>query len=178
MTSRSDLVVAIDLGSNCEKRSSKQQEHHIEPPIMKLVPGALALTRTGFQLLMIGRRRQDLTPAQYRDHYENVHIPLMRNLTGDSFPLSHERHYISRMPGDHGTFPADLLLPGIVTQADFDFDAVAVLTYRDRAHFDANWAYFEDEEFREIIAADEAKFSEWVKGVFLSGYAVSFGEVH
>ena len=52
-------------------------------------------------------------------------------------------------------------------QSDFDFDAVAILTWRDKEHFDSNWAFFEDEEFGKIIAEDEAKFSEWVKGVFL-----------
>lgn len=128
---------------------------------MKLVP-SFALTKVGFQLLMIGCRRQDITPEQYRDHYENVHIPLMMNLTGDTFPLSHERHYVKR--GESPDFPADVL---IGNQTDFDFDAVAILTWRDKAHFDANWAYFEDPEFGQIIAEDEAKFSEWVKGVLL-----------
>jgi hypothetical protein len=58
------------------------------------------------------------------------------------------------------------MVPG-GNQSDFDFDAVAILTYADKAHFDANWAFFEDEESRKVIAEDEAKFSEWVKGVFL-----------
>lgn len=130
---------------------------------MQLVRG-LSLSHAGVQLLMFGRRRQDLTPAQFRDHYENVHIPLMRNLTGDTFPLSHERHYVARAQNDN-SFPA-LVLPG-GDPAAFDYDAVAILTYRDRAHFDANWAFFEDPETRRIIAEDEAKFSEWTKGVFL-----------
>lgn len=136
---------------------------------MKLIPNSLALTKVGFQLLMIGRRRQDLTPEQYRDHYENVHIPLMMNLTGDTFPVTHERHYVKRTKdcgsGDEGpSWPAELLMG---EQDDFYFDAVAILTWRDKAHFDANWAFFEDPEFGRIIAEDEAKFSESVKGVFL-----------
>jgi hypothetical protein len=109
---------------------------------MKLSPSSLALTQTGFQLLMIGRRRQDITPEQYRDHYENVHIPLMMNLTGETFPLSHVRHYVKRTADPSSTdvpFPAELL---IGEQSDFDFDAVAILTWRDIAHFDANWAFF------------------------------------
>ncbi|KAK7942640.1 EthD domain-containing protein [Apiospora aurea] len=131
-----------------------------------LRPG-LSLTSVGYQLLMIGRRRQDLTPAQFRDHYENVHIPLMRNLTGDTFPLSHERHYVRRDDGNgtDGTFPAAVLIG--TSQAAVDYDAVAILTYRDKAHFDANWAFFEDPETSKIIAADEAEFSEWTQGVFL-----------
>ncbi|KAK8022954.1 hypothetical protein PG991_006835 [Apiospora marii] len=135
---------------------------------MQLIRSGLSLTGVGYQLLMLGRRRQDLTPAQFRDHYENVHIPLMRNLTGDTFPLSHERHYIMRdddSNGTDGTFPAAVL---VGTSPDaIDYDAVAILTYRDKAHFDANWAFFEDPETSRIIAADEAKFSEWTRGVFL-----------
>ncbi|KAK8044545.1 hypothetical protein PG993_004569 [Apiospora rasikravindrae] len=104
--------------------------------------------------------------AVFRDHYENVHIPLMRNLTGDTFPLSHERHYVRRDgEGDDGHFP-EAVLAG-TSQAAVDYDAVAVLTYRDKAHFDTNWAFFEDPETSKIIAADEAKFSEWTRGVFL-----------
>jgi hypothetical protein len=133
-------------------------------PTLKMQLSGITLTTTGFQLLMFGRRRQDLTPEQYRDHYENIHIPLMRNLTGETFPLTHTRHYIKRDgPPD---FLAALMVPG-GNQSDFDFDAVAILTYADKAHFDANWAFFEDEESRKVIAEDEAKFSEWVKGVFL-----------
>lgn len=61
-------------------------------------------------------------------------------------------------------------------QSDFDFDAVAVLTYRDRAHFEANWAFFEDEETRRLIAADEVLFSEWVRGVFLETTSTTRGK--
>lgn len=53
-------------------------------------------------------------------------------------------------------------------QTDFDYDAVAVLTYRDKAHFDANWAFFEDEETSTLIKEDEEKFSAWVTGVLIS----------
>lgn len=128
---------------------------------MKLASG-LTITTSGFQLMMFGGRKEGLTPEQYRDHYENVHIPLMKNLTGDTFPLKHERHYVKRDgPPD---FPAAVL---IGNQADFNYDAVAILTYRDKAHFDANWAFFEDEETAKLIKEDEAKFSAWTTGVFI-----------
>lgn len=142
---------------------------------MQLIRSGISLASAGVRLLMLGRRRQDLTPAQFRDHYENVHIPLMRNLTGATFPLSHERHYVLRdSRNSHnnnnntdggGSFPA-AVLAGTSPDA-IDYDAVAILTYRDKAHFEANWAFFEDPETSRIIAADEAKFSEWTRGVFL-----------
>ncbi|KAH8174506.1 ethD domain-containing protein [Sarocladium implicatum] len=145
---------------------------------MKLLPRTLPVAQTGFQLLMLSRRRQDLTPAQFKDHYENVHVPLLKNLTGDTFPESFVRHYIKRdhdpdapkLPSceAHGDgnleWPAALLMG---EQSDIVIDAVAVLTYRDKEHFESNWAFFKDEEFVKIITEDEAKFSEWAKGVLL-----------
>ena len=129
---------------------------------MKLGGLGLTFTAQGFQLLMFGARKEGLTPEQYRDHYENVHIPLMKNLTGDTFPLRHERHYVKR--GEAPDFPAAVLMGD---QTSFDYDAVAVLTYRDKEHFDANWAFFEDEETARLIKEDEEKFSAWVTGVFI-----------
>lgn len=137
---------------------------------MLIAPGLLHAA-AGFQLIMFGRRRQDLTPEQYRDHYENVHIPFMKDLTGDTFPLTHVRHYVQRDgPPD---FLA-VLMPGS-NQSSFDFDAVAVLTYRDQAHFDANWAFFLNETTQKLIQEDEVKFSESVRGVFLGGTEVTKG---
>lgn len=134
-----------------------------EPLSFKMqLASRITLNEVGFQVLMIGRRKHGITPEQYRDHYENVHIPLMRKLMGDTFPLAHVRHYVHR--DDLPKFPAAVFIGG---QSDFEFDALAVLTYRDKAHFDANWAFFEDEESRAMIENDEKKFSEWVKGVVL-----------
>lgn len=137
---------------------------------MKLASG-LSFTTYGFQLLMFGRRKEGLTPDQYRDHYENVHIPLMLNLTGSTFPLTHERHYVKR--GGPPDFPAAVLMGD---QADFDYDAVAILTYRDKAHFDANWAFFEDEETSRLIREDEDKFSAWTMGVFIGPTITAYTE--
>ncbi|KAK8085183.1 HypE protein [Apiospora hydei] len=74
-----------------------------------------------------------------------------------------ERYYVRRDDvndsngnGNGTSFPAAV-----------DYDAVAILMYRDNAHFDANWAFFEDPETSKIIAADGAEFSGWTKGVFL-----------
>lgn len=128
---------------------------------MKLL-SPITIVNSGFQIIMFGARKPGLTPEQYRYTYENVHIPFMLNLTGDTFPLTHERHYVKR--DGPPTFPAQLLAG---TQADFDYDAVAVLTYRDRAHFEANWAFFENPETAKLIKENEETFSAWTTGVFI-----------
>lgn len=54
-----------------------------------------------YTVLMLVYRSPELTPVQFRDHYENKHIPLMKSLTGHDFPLSHARHYIERFDSDN-----------------------------------------------------------------------------
>jgi hypothetical protein len=135
---------------------------------MKLSP---FLFNGGYQLLMFGARKASLTPSEFRDYYEQKHIPFMQNLTGATFPLSHVRHYIQR---DGAPDYLAQLLPG-GQQADFDFDVVAVLTYRDEEHFQENWAFFENEETARLIREDEANFSGPVRGVVLGETKVTLG---
>ncbi|KAI0095753.1 hypothetical protein GGR51DRAFT_544674 [Nemania sp. FL0031] len=42
------------------------------------------------------RRKKDTSPAQFRAHYDNVHVPLLQVLVGSNFPISHTRHYVTR----------------------------------------------------------------------------------
>ena len=128
---------------------------------MKL-PSSITIANCGFQIMMFGARKEGLTPEEFRDYYENVHIPFMLNLTGETFPLTHERHYVKR--GGPPKFSAQLLEG---TQEDFNYDAVAILTYRDRAHFEANWAFFENPDTAKLIKANEDTFSAWTTGVYI-----------
>ena len=49
-----------------------------------------------FTILIFAYRKPGLTPAQFRIHGEQIHIPLIKSLTGPLFPLSHVRRYIHR----------------------------------------------------------------------------------
>lgn len=42
---------------------------------------------------MLIHRKPGLTTAEFRHHYENVHVPLIKSLAGSLFPLSHTRRY-------------------------------------------------------------------------------------
>ncbi|ROT36435.1 hype protein [Sodiomyces alkalinus F11] len=126
-----------------------------------------AVAEAGVKMLLFGRRRQDLTPAEFRDYYENQHMPLLRNLSGDVFPLSHERSYVQRLGPD---FAASVVLG---EQDDFLYDSMAILTWRDMAHFQATFTLYGDDNVGKAIEEDEAMFTEWGKAVLVQVQASS-----
>ena len=75
-----------------------------------------------FKILIFGFRATNLTHAEYKDHYENVHIPLAQSYAGSTWPLSHTRHYF----GGNKTLAA--------ISAPTDWDSMAVLSFRDETH--------------------------------------------
>lgn len=111
---------------------------------------------------MLGQRKAGTTPKQFRDHYENVHMPMMRKLSGDQFPEMHTRYYLQREGSE--PFPAAVMMGD---QKDFEYDNITIFTYRDKKHFEDNYALFGDEETRKMIAEDEKKFAEKITAVFL-----------
>ncbi|KAI1277405.1 EthD domain-containing protein [Xylaria sp. FL0933] len=118
-----------------------------------------------YSVLIFAYRKPGTTPAQFKAHYEEIHIPLIRKLTGASFPLSHTRHYLRRNAQQqkadgntarNPTTPAAVLMG---TQAEFDYDAFAELTFEDEAAFRAFFALTQQHpENAAKIAADEELF--------------------
>lgn len=85
-------------------------------------------------------KRADITSAQFREHYENTHVPLV--LTFAPLPRVYKRNYLDA--GD----PNSLESPAI------GFDVVSEWVWDDEASF-AAWAALA--EVPEIIA-DEQRF--------------------
>lgn len=50
---------------------------------------------------MLIHRKPGLSASEFRHHYENVHVPLMKSLAGAIFPLSHTRRYTQRADEDN-----------------------------------------------------------------------------
>ncbi|KAK8014042.1 hypothetical protein PG990_007338 [Apiospora arundinis] len=121
--------------------------------------GSVSLASTGFQVLMIGRRRQDISPAQPRAHIENVHIALVKMVSGDACPLQYQHCYVQREANctSGGSRPV-AVLDG-TTQANVDYDAVEIRAYRDKAHFESNWVYSAGPEKGKVVRDDAAKLS-------------------
>lgn len=54
-----------------------------------------------YTVLLLIHRKPGLSAAEFKHHYENVHVPLMKSLAGPLFPLSHTRRYTQRADEDH-----------------------------------------------------------------------------
>lgn len=82
-----------------------------------------------YQVVAFTKRKAGVTLQEYKDDLENKHIPLFKEITGDEFPLSHTRHYLTQ---DDAGNTATLL-----GNADpSTFDAMAVAIYEDKAHWE------------------------------------------
>lgn len=111
-------------------------------------------------VLIFAYRKLGTTPQQFRAHYEESHVPLVKEMAGEHFPLSHRRLYIQRADGKGDTernanYPASVLLG---SQSDFDYDAFAELTFSDGAALQTFMGIVQKPENAARIVADEEKF--------------------
>ncbi|KAJ4258885.1 hypothetical protein NW762_007972 [Fusarium torreyae] len=112
-----------------------------------------------FHVLMLVYRNPALTPSQFKDHYENTHIPLMKSLTGNFFPISHTRRYIQRAGGDEAH--AASVLGG--SQNDFDFDCFSELKFENEDGFKTMSALLAGPELSPQVGEDCAAFMDAAK---------------
>lgn len=120
------------------------------------------------KVLILATRKPDISPATFRTRYE-AHVDLLKRISTSDFPLSHRRSYIARTaattttspPENEQPPPRNAATPAAVIvgqQADFDFDAVAELTFADDAALQAFMAKVSAPEAARQIAADEEGF--------------------
>jgi hypothetical protein len=55
------------------------------------------LTNSPYLIAAFEIRLPTTAVAHFIDYYDNTHIPLIKTLTGASFPLSHARQYLKRV---------------------------------------------------------------------------------
>lgn len=114
-----------------------------------------------YSVLIFAYRKPGTTPEQFRSHYEGVHVPLVKEIAGEHFPLAHTRRYLHRSEGTgegterNANHPATVLMG---SQADFDYDAFAELSFTDLAHFQTFFGITQQPENAARIAADEEQF--------------------
>lgn len=129
------------------------------------------------------RRKEGITPAEFRKHYDTVHVPLLKSLVGSTFPFSHTRNYVTRTPIDDpsssdlqegepsgnvkkGAFEP-ILYMGQAT--DVSYDSITFMVWEDKAAFDRFNKLFSTEEVYGRIAEDNENF---VDRRFRLAYAV------
>ena len=98
-------------------------------PGAALEPGNSATCTGPIKKILLIRRKPDTSPAQFRDYYENHHVPLALKLLGP-FMLDYRRNYAQ---------PADPTATG-AARGTMDDDVVTEIWFRDRAAMEAMYA--------------------------------------
>jgi len=102
-------------------------------------------------------RNPTMSPAEFRDHYENKHMPLLLSLTGPVFPTTHTRHYLTRTPKDPSS--SDITNANYVVTVydgkpeDLDYDVYAELVFESIE----KWGAFA-QRLGEVMAAADGVF--------------------
>ena len=106
------------------------------------------------KILIFTKRLPSLSPAEYKDYYENHHMPLINRISGgETAFVSHTRNYIPQNP--------DTQTPQLIMGSKpLDFDCVTEVVYRDQEHLQAQMAKIGTEENTRLREEDEDKFIE------------------
>ncbi|KAF2007137.1 hypothetical protein P154DRAFT_517545 [Amniculicola lignicola CBS 123094] len=130
-----------------------------------------------YTIILFVTRKPTITPDEFKDHWENKHIPLLQSITGSLFPI-HVRQYLIRIDRKGFGGPANrnhplLLLRGTVD--DFDYDAIAHLTFESEKAFHQFYHVIYETTAQAQLAADEKRFldTEKMKTVVVGNTAVS-----
>lgn len=107
-------------------------------------------------------RKPGTTPSAFRSHYENHHIPLLLELLQNLFPVSHSRHYTTRIPAnpsssDHSNanYPPTVYAG---TPEDIGYDVYSEMKFEDKAAFEAFNARLGEPEVAAKLFADQESF--------------------
>ncbi|KAF1911660.1 hypothetical protein BDU57DRAFT_97247 [Ampelomyces quisqualis] len=105
-----------------------------------------------FSVIMLVTRLPGLTFEQFKNHYENKHVPLVMSILKDILPISHTRHYVKRIDGAPTVFAGDA---GTV-----DYDCICRVELRDEAHFVKFNEAIAKSSRKAEIAADQEAFAD------------------
>ncbi|KAI1322970.1 EthD domain-containing protein [Xylariaceae sp. FL0255] len=116
-----------------------------------------------YSVLVFAHRKRGVTPEQFRAHYDEVHVPLVRELAGTAFPLSHTRRYPllpeAQKIDDNTTSDQNAPATELIgSEHEFDYDAYVELTFEDESAFQTFFALTQRPENIIKISADEEMF--------------------
>ena len=103
------------------------------------------------KIIMLIKKRPDLTREEFMDYYDNVHVPLMHKILSRGAAI-HRRNFVIPNVADIGA--AD----NIDASTEHDYDVICEVFYEDRETAESVMRDFEDPEIRRLCEEDEAKF--------------------
>jgi hypothetical protein len=121
-------------------------------------------------VIVLYKRRSDVSPSDFQKYMEDVHIPLMKEALGDQFPSSYPRRYVARIEsgaGDrlgapaasrkHGNPTAPVVLVG--APDDWAWDMMGEMMFRDELHMQQCYAMMNGLDGQRV-KDDEENFTE------------------
>ena len=105
-------------------------------------------------------RKAGISLEEFKQYWENSHIPLLKRLVGHEFPLSHTRHYIERL-ADPPQIDPTLRPSGVAvaeTVGSVEVDGVAVLTFATKDHYERFTGKLADTKKRRSYEEDLNRF--------------------
>lgn len=129
-----------------------------------------------YVVFMFIARRPGMTLEDFKDHYENKHIPLVLEVLGDAAPVRHTRHYLQRNPA---AAEGDDVAPPLLFVGDasaIDYDVITKVELRDEEHFQAFNAKYASSPRQKELAEDQLAFSDASKFKVLAVGSMSVTE--
>jgi hypothetical protein len=117
----------------------------------------------GYTVFMLVTRKAGLTIEQFKDHYENKHMPLIVDVLKDVLPVSHTRHYIKRNEAAKGDADVAPPLLFVGDASTVDYDCITKIELRDEEHFGQFSAAFANTPRKPELEADEERFADVAK---------------
>ncbi|GAA6043171.1 hypothetical protein JCM8097_008706 [Rhodosporidiobolus ruineniae] len=108
-----------------------------------------------YTVLITVWRKPGMSMEAFHEHYENVHMPLIRELAGDQIPISHNRLYVSRDENFK-----EIMVQKATCGDGIDYDAVAELNFADKEASDTYWRILYRPEAQGRLYEDELKFMD------------------
>ncbi|KAL2847836.1 hypothetical protein BJY01DRAFT_212339 [Aspergillus pseudoustus] len=106
-----------------------------------------------YALALLCRRKAGLTPAEFKTHFETEHVLLIKRLTGEFFPQSHQRFYIQR--GSAEPHAAQMFVGD-----ETEYDAICIMTWADESVAQKYFARVQEPHVLKQVMDDDAAFVE------------------
>lgn len=114
-----------------------------------------------YNVLLFLTRSAKLNPEEFKEYYENTHVPLARSLLEDDWPSEFRRRYLARIYRKGFGSAANPDRPVLALRggtADLDCDCIADLIFRDERHFQRFYAGVYQKDNAALLARDEENF--------------------
>ncbi|CAB3735876.1 EthD domain-containing protein [Paraburkholderia rhynchosiae] len=119
------------------------------------------------KMIVLLKKKEGMSFEDFRNHYENVHVPLCAKWIGHLFH-DFRRYYPKNLNNlYHGRPDADS-----GTAAGTPYDAISVYTIKDETSFEELMRIGQNPEFLRLITEDEERFCD--RAATLEGSAEEF----